>query len=408
MRPYGFGLALVILGLLMGSDCSASRVYTSHNGLMGDTAMVVTGNDRTVWVYSFHQIPWGSGFKVIGGVSKYKKVGNWTTYTVEHGLSSDIVFDMSIEGDRVWFATGNGVCVFDEGEQSWRTFTAADGLIYDEVRAIAAAGTKVWCGTTQGVSVYDVNEDSWTSYRQEDGLIFRYVKDVAVDGDNIYFATTKGVSVLDASSGSWSTITEKDGLLDNSVNCIVVSEDSVWFGTESGLSRLVKTTGSWIQYRESDGLPSPSVSRGVAGEKSLWFVAEEGLVRVDPEKNKLKIVYRKKDELDKINDVAVGVGTIWVATNKGLVRLGGGLPLLSVIVLGLAVIVCTVVYLRHRRRTEEKVEEARPRRKARRLSKPPFELCEGIPRKELCMLCRYSIVKGGGYFCTRYNKEIEI
>ena len=55
-----------------------------------------------------------------------------------------------------------------------------------------------------------------------------------------------------------------------------------------------------------------------------------------------------------------------------------------------------------------KAEEIRAKRKERRRTeKPPWEICNGVPKPELCGRCRYSSVKAGKLHCTKYDIDLE-
>ena len=91
------------------------------------------------------------------GVSKHEgheTRSDWTAYTTENGLVSDVVYAIT-EGNQgvMWFGTQAGVSSFD-GE-TWKTFTTADGLTGTTVNALAVGKDgAIWFGTDNGVSRY--------------------------------------------------------------------------------------------------------------------------------------------------------------------------------------------------------------------------------------------------------------
>ncbi len=395
---WAFTLILSIAG------CSGAKVFTQRNGLAGQKVAVVAGSPETVWVYSYYQIPSGTGFEVIGGVSEFKALGNWTTYTKDDGLASAVVYSIAIDGKSVWFGTADGASLFDKSKGTWRTFKTADGLVSNDVLSIAAGPDKVWLGTKQGVSVYEKASGKWSSLTEEDGLIFRYVRDIALDGDVAYFATSKGVSRFDSATGEWQSITKDNGLKDNMVNCIVVGFDSIWFGTPAGVCRLEKATGSWTYYGEGEGLSPEGVSAAAIGKDAVWFLTGKEVASFMPAKQKWRIYSEGLSET-QLNDIAVGKGYVWVATNNGLIRLGGGFSALHIVML--AVVVCaaigSVYALRGRRRAGAKAEE--PRRKAP--ERPPYAACGGQPSAQNCPRCKYNVLSGGSLYCSKYGKKVD-
>ncbi len=387
------------------ASCSGARVFTQRNGLTGEIAAVVAGSPDTVWVYSYYQIPSGSGYEVIGGVSEFKALGNWTTYTKDDGLASAVLYSIAIDGDSVWFGTANGATLFDRSKGTWRTFKTEDGLISNDVLSVATGADRVWLGTKEGVSMYDRGSGKWSSFTEKDGLIFRYVKDVALDGDVAYFATSQGLGRFDSAKGDWSSITKENGLRDNMVNCVVVGFDSIWLGTGTGVSRLARSTGSWAHYGESDGLPPEGALAAAVGPDAVWFLTRKGVARFDPAKEKWTIS-DKGLPATQTNDIATGKRYVWVATNKGLVRLGGG-GLSTLHFALLAAAVCIVVggtyAVRRRGHGEVKVDE--PKRKVP--ERPPHVLCGGNPAAEYCPRCKYNVLKGGSLYCNKYDKKVD-
>jgi ligand-binding sensor domain-containing protein len=403
LKPKNYLILTLLIVTSMGA-CEANKVFTPSRGLTGEIAYVVAGTPDTVWVYSFYQIPAGSGFEVIGGVSQYRESGNWTTYDENDGLVSDILYDIEIDGKLVWFGTINGVSRIDTDSGAWMTLKTKDGLIAGEVRAIAASNKYVWFGTSNGVTAYQKSDGTLRNFTTEDGLLFRFIQDIAVDGSEIYFATGQGISIYNEDSGEWSSITRDDGLLSNSVNSVVVGLDSIWFGTELGVSRLVKSSGDIVQITEADGLPAPGVTSMAASDDRIWFVTKKGVARFQPEKDKWKII-DKNIPIEAINDVAYGKEYAWLATNEGLIRLGGRIPLTYVLIIAVAVVGGAAVIIKLRPIMKAKAERAS--RGSRRVSgPPPWKRCKGTPSDDVCPLCKYNELRSGKPYCLRYRKKI--
>ena len=61
----------------------------------------------------------------------------------------------------------------------WQDFTKADGLADDRVYNVAVDGTRVWAATENGLGLYE--NGTWRVFRPEDGLAHRVATYVAVD-----------------------------------------------------------------------------------------------------------------------------------------------------------------------------------------------------------------------------------
>ena len=122
----------------------------------------------------------------------------------------------------------------------------------------------------------------------------------------------------------WKQFTEKDGLPDGHVFAVKADGPRVWVGTEGGLALIDKTTGKVTKvWREADGLPfrvvtaidvdtetgdvwlglfGGGLARLSGGRFDHWHQLNSGLVN------------------DVVYGVAVGGGSVWIATTAGANR----------------------------------------------------------------------------------------
>ena len=61
----------------------------------------------------------------------------WENFTTENGLPDDHVFNVCVDGNRVWAATENGLGLYENGK--WRIYRPKDGLAAIEHLARRAA-----------------------------------------------------------------------------------------------------------------------------------------------------------------------------------------------------------------------------------------------------------------------------
>ncbi len=101
---------------------------------------LIAAPDGTVWAGT-----WG------GGVARFDGK-TWSNFTVEDGLSGNMVFAMARDSNGVfWFGTDKGVTRYDG--KTWRRFGRAEGLPDSIVYAVTVApGGDIWVGTRRGVS----------------------------------------------------------------------------------------------------------------------------------------------------------------------------------------------------------------------------------------------------------------
>ena len=71
----------------------------------------------------------------------------WENFTTANGLPDNHVFNVLVDGNRIWAATENGLALYEDGK--WKVFTPADGLAHRAVRSTnvpAMSGQRPWVG----------------------------------------------------------------------------------------------------------------------------------------------------------------------------------------------------------------------------------------------------------------------
>ena len=90
------------------------------------------------------------------GVWQRKPGGRWQSYTVENGLSANVVYAIEQDSDgKLLFGTEMGLSLFDGTH--WRSYSTSDGLNPGAITAVSATGgDSLWLGSVdQGVVCYD-------------------------------------------------------------------------------------------------------------------------------------------------------------------------------------------------------------------------------------------------------------
>src|ERR1017187_5423899 len=76
----------------------------------------------------------------------------WENFTTENGLPDNHVFQVKVDGNRVWAATENGLALYQNGR--WKVYGTADGLAHRAVLFIDVDPRTgdVWAATMGGPS----------------------------------------------------------------------------------------------------------------------------------------------------------------------------------------------------------------------------------------------------------------
>ena len=279
----------------------AWKTYSTKDGLAHRAVLSLALDKRTgdVWAGT------------MGGLSRIS-AGRIDSYTqLNSGLSNDVVYGVSVEGENVWVATAAGACKLDLHTGRWTLYNERNTpMIEIWVYGVSATPSKVYFGVWgSGVLEYTQATGRWDKYEDPDGetelvlfkdqgLIHEIVSSVSYV-DNILWASTYfGDSRYDGRY--WHNFLTKDsGLPSNFTNFVKgVDANRAWFCTDKGLAYYDGT--NWAVYRPSltDGKPEMTV-RDASGK--VTHVA----VSTAPAHNyMLGIDFQGND--------------IWVATARGL------------------------------------------------------------------------------------------
>ena len=279
----------------------AWKAYTTKDGMAHRAVLSLALDKRTgdVWAGT------------MGGLSRIS-AGRIDTYTqMNSGLSNDVVYGVSVEGENVWVATAAGACRLDLRTGQWTLYNERNTpMIEIWVYGVSATPTKVYFGVWgSGVLEYTQATGRWDKYEDPDGetemvlfkdqgLIHEIVSSVSYV-DNILWASTYfGDSRYDGRY--WHNFLTKDsGLPSNFTNSVKgVDANRAWFCTDKGLAYYDGV--NWAVYTPSlkDGKPEMIV-RDVQGH--ITHVA----VSTAPAHNYILGIDFQGDD-------------IWVATAKGL------------------------------------------------------------------------------------------
>ena len=218
----------------------------------------------------------------------------------------------------------------------WENFTSANGLPDNRVYNVKVDGERIWCGTDNGLAMYE--KGKWKVYRPADGLAHRAVLYLDVDkktGD-LWAATMGGLSRL--SAGRFDTFTQlNSGLANDVVYGVAVRGDEVWAATAAGASRFNTRTHEWSLFNERNTPMYEIWTYGVsAGEDKVYYAVWGGGVLEydvktgrwkdynDPDGETEIVLYKNQGLIHEITtSVSYVKGILWVATYFGASRYDG-------------------------------------------------------------------------------------
>ena len=277
------------------------KTITTKDGLAHRAVISLALDHRTgdVWAGTM------AGLSRISG-------GRIDTFTqLNSGLSNDVVYGVSVEGENVWVATAAGACRLDLRTGQWSLYNERNTpMVEIWAYGVSATASKVYYAVWgSGVLEFDQKTKVWDKYEDPDGenemvlfkdqgLIHEITTSVSYVDNVLWAATYFGDSRYDGRY--WHNFLTKDsGLPSNFTNVVKgVDANRAWFGTDKGLAYY--DGSSWAVYRPSltTGKPEMTVrdAQGHVSEVTVTSAPAHNYI--------LNIDFQGND--------------IWVATAKGL------------------------------------------------------------------------------------------
>ena len=257
---------------------------------------------------------------------------------VKEGLSSEMIYSIAVQGEKIWFGTyGGGATLYDESKGIFRAYTTKGEpmdevdrgksiqwqnlLSYNHVSVIVPDGDHIWFGTYfygyggGGISCYRPQGDPlWKRFNTNRSRA-KKINSMAVDEGSLWVGSERGLSLLDKKTESWKRFySTKNGLSGNFVNAILVQPDSLWVGTNGGISLFDKAKKTWKTYSQKKALMETEIkSLAKVGEK-IWAGGIGGtLFQYDP----IQDYWKKIEPTDPLKNG--GIYSMMVTKDKAFI-----------------------------------------------------------------------------------------
>jgi hypothetical protein len=279
------------------------KTYNTKDGLAHRAVISLALDKRTgdVWAGT------------MGGLSRISGGRIDTFNQLNSGLSNDVVYGVSVEGEHVWVATAAGASMLDLQTNQWSLFNERNTPMNEIwVYGVSATPTKVYYAVWgSGILEYDQQKKTWDKYDDPDGetelvlfkdqgLIHEITTSVSYmeKGHILWAATYFGDSRYDGRY--WHNFLTKDsGLPSNFTNVVKgVDANRAWFGTDKGLAYYDGV--NWAVYR-------PSLT---AGRPEMTIRNKDG--------NITPVEVSTAPAHNYVLGIDFQGSDIWVATAKGL------------------------------------------------------------------------------------------
>jgi len=315
--------------------------YTTANGLPDNHVYAVLVDGDKIWAGTDN------------GLGLYED-GKWKTYSTKDGLAHRAVLSLALDkrtGD-VWAGTMGGLSRISGGRIVSYT-QLNSGLSNDVVYGVSVEGENVWVATASGAGRLNLHTGEWSLYNERNTPMREiWVYGVSATATKVYFAIwgsgllefnqkTERWDIYDDPDGETELVLFKDqGLIHDIVSSVSYVDGIVWASTYFGDSRY--DGRYWHNFLTKDsGLPSNFTNfvKGVDANHA-WFCTDKGLAYYDGANwavysrslSSHKPVMTVRDAKGKVTEILVTSGPahnyiinidfqgddIWVATAEGL------------------------------------------------------------------------------------------
>ena len=271
-----------------GSVADAASVRTMPNrhtiaGVQADlsledfTASVLVGynedrfpfddNARISGANQVNAVASGEGYVLFGhrGGVTVNEAGNWQTYGLESGLSSQIVQAVAFGDGIAYVGTDAGLTVvsldgaspFDRAA-NWRRYFVDDGLPNASVTAVLVHDEMAWIGTQDGLVSMPVEGsdpyENWTQFTSNGFETLPPITALAANDASIYIGTESGIYTYDVSADTLELISGTDGVW---INDLEIANETLYAASNRGLRGFRNGSGmGWLVL----GMPVSSIA----------------------------------------------------------------------------------------------------------------------------------------------------
>ena len=280
--------------------------------------------------------------------------GKWKTFSTKDGLAHRAVLSLALDkrtGD-VWAGTMGGLSRVSGGRIVSYT-QLNSGLSNDVVYGVSVEGENVWVATAAGAGRLNLHTGQWSLYNERNTPMREiWVYGVSATATKVYFAVWgSGLIEYDQKTGRWDLYDDPDGenelvlfkdqgLIHDIVSSVSYVDNIAWAATYFGDSRY--DGRYWHNFLTKDsGLPSNFTNYVKGGDANhAWFCTDKGLSYYDGANWAVytrslrlhKPVMTVRDAKGNVTEIPVtsgpahnyilGIdfqgGDIWVATAEGL------------------------------------------------------------------------------------------
>ncbi len=188
------------------------------------------------------------------------------------------------DGHHIWSSSFSGFAKIDT-ESDTLELLGYDSLMSGKERTFSVVQDKrdvIWVTTTSGLRIWKNNKYEMPPFTHP--MLHHQPRNILITGDGSMLFSLSGNGILIRNvNDEWQHLNLKDGLVSNNISKFYLSRDDIIYACSSaGLSMLSKYQGIWkiTNITEKDGLPSNQVNDVIKLNGILWIATNKGLVKL--------------------------------------------------------------------------------------------------------------------------------
>jgi|GEM_PF-4341941 len=178
------------------------------------------------------------------------------------GLPSNEVSGAVVDtNNNVWFATSNGLCMFDG--TTWTVFnTANSGILEDRIYDILVdSSNNIWLATQATAGLLKFDGTNWSNFNTSNSDIgSNFINDLELDQNGHLWIGTLDNGITKFDGTNWTVYNSSNAAIpdDNVLSLGIDNQNNVWIGTYFGASLF--DGSSWTLFNVTNsGIPHNTI-----------------------------------------------------------------------------------------------------------------------------------------------------
>lgn len=272
----------------------------------------------------------------------------------QEGLTSNVVTDVVVREETIWFGTGRGLSRTRDDGLTFETFAREQGIGRGGVSGLAVADDIIWVATGFDSTADALQTGGGLAYTTDDGETWMHVPqpgdtpiqnitfDIALRGEEVWITSFGGGLRKSENRGvSWEIVTPDSFIFDplNRLNhrafSVLVVDTLLWVGTAGGINRSTDGGRTWTNFGHANQERGISGNFVVAiahqnfqGREVIWAATRETTVESGDETEFRGISWSEDQGFtwhtalrgETVHNIAFEDSVVYAASDNGLFK----------------------------------------------------------------------------------------